>query len=63
MTEEQFICSIQEKSGTDCAIDVLNYVVSELTDYKDGALPYAVSCKKLWSLLQVLQTQWLAQTV
>jgi len=57
MTEEQFIRSIQEKSGTDCAIDVLNYVVSELTDYKDGALPYAVSCKKLWSLLQVLQTQ------
>jgi len=57
MTEEQFIRSIQEKSGTDCAIDVLNYVVSELTDYKDGALPYAVSCRRLWALLEVLKLQ------
>ena len=48
MTEEQFIRSIQEKSGTDCAIDVLNYVVSELTDYKDGALPYAGDCGLYW---------------
>lgn len=55
MTEEQFVSSIQGKSGTECAISVLNYIVSELTDYKDGATPYAVSCKKLWSLLQVLQ--------
>ena len=57
MTEEQFIRSIQEKCGNDCAISVLNFVVSELTDYKNGAIPYAVSCKKLWNLLQVLQTQ------